>query len=103
MEDKYKTFCALANCEVEGTDYVNGLRERRGTTVVLAIHGGGIEAGTSEVAEGIAADDLVYTFERMKSSRNRDLHIASHRFDEPRCTALVTDVPRSDQHSRRKQ
>lgn len=94
MEDKYKTFSALANCEVEGRDYVIGLRERRGTTVVLAIHGGSIEAGTSEVAEGIAADDLsVYTFDGMKARGNRNLHITSHRFDEPQCIALVNDAP----------
>jgi phage replication-related protein YjqB (UPF0714/DUF867 family) len=73
---------------------VIGLRKRRGASVVIAIHGGGIEAGTSEVAKGIAADDLsVYTFEGMKSRRNHDLHITSHRFDEPRCTAFVTDAP----------
>lgn len=94
MPDKYRSFAALAKSEVEGKDYRIGMRKRPGAIVVVAIHGGGIEAGTSEVADGIAGDDLsVYTFEGIKSRRNRDLHITSHRFDEPRCTKLVTEAP----------
>lgn len=94
MPDRYKSFPALAKSEVEGRDYRIGLRMRRGAIAVIAIHGGGIEAGTSEVADGIASDDLsVYTFEGIKARRNRDLHITSHRFDEPRCRVLVTEAP----------
>jgi len=94
MPDKYRSFAALAKSEVEGKDYRIGMRKRRGAIVVIAIHGGRIEAGTSEVADGIAGDDLsVYTFEGIKSRRNRDLHITSHRFDEPQCRALVTEAP----------
>jgi phage replication-related protein YjqB (UPF0714/DUF867 family) len=93
MPDKYRSFAALARGEVEGRDYRIGLRKRRGTIVVIAIHGGGIESGTSEVADGIAADDVsFYTFEGIKSRRNRDLHITSHRFDEPQCRVLVNEA-----------
>jgi len=94
MPVRYKSFPALAEREVEGRDYRIGLRKRRGAIVVIAIHGGGIEAGTSEVADGIAADDLsFYAFEGIKSRRNRDLHITSHLFDEPQCRALVNEAP----------
>ena len=94
MADKYKNFAALAKSEVEGRDYLIGLRKRRGSLIVIAIHGGGIEAGTSEVADGIAADDLsFYTFQGMKLRRNRDLHITSHCFDEPQCTQLLSEAP----------
>jgi phage replication-related protein YjqB (UPF0714/DUF867 family) len=94
MPDKYKSFAALAKSEVEGKDYRIVIRNRHGANVVIAIHGGAIEAGTSEVADGIAAGDLsFYTFEGIKSRRNRDLHITSHRFDEPQCMTLVREAP----------
>jgi phage replication-related protein YjqB (UPF0714/DUF867 family) len=94
MADKYKTFASLAKCETEGRDYLFSLRNRPGAVVVIAVHGGGIEAGTSEIADAIAADDLsFYTFQGIKPRRNRDLHITSHRFDEPQCTALVSNAP----------
>src|SRR5260370_42604544 len=95
MQDKYKSFSVLAKSEVEGRDYRIHIRKCDGATVVLAIHGGGIEAGTSEVAEAIAADELsFYAFEGIKARGNGDLHITSHRFDEPQCLALVTGSPR---------
>jgi len=65
-------------------------RKRGGTTVIIAPHGGGIEPGTSEIADAIAADDLsFYAFEGIKSRGNGHLHITSARFDEPLCVALV--------------
>jgi phage replication-related protein YjqB (UPF0714/DUF867 family) len=57
---------------------------------VVAPHGGDIEHGTSEIADAIAGDDFsFYAFEGIKQSRNQDLHITSHRFDEPKCVNLV--------------
>jgi phage replication-related protein YjqB (UPF0714/DUF867 family) len=92
MPDKYESFSELARSAVEGRDYRIRMRERvRGATSVIAIHGGGIEPGTSEVAEAIAADDLsFYAFEGIKAAGNGDLHITSHRFSEPQCITLVT-------------
>jgi phage replication-related protein YjqB (UPF0714/DUF867 family) len=56
----------------------------------VAPHGGGIEPGTSELADAIAGSDLsFYTFEGLKSSGNTDLHITSTRFDEPMCLTLL--------------
>lgn len=59
--------------------------------VVLAIHGGGIEPGTSELANQIGNEGnyTLYGFDGMKSSGNSDLHITSTRFDEPLCLNLV--------------
>jgi phage replication-related protein YjqB (UPF0714/DUF867 family) len=89
MADKYATFSELAHSMREGRDFRRRRRKRRGTTAVIAPHGGGIEAGTSEVADAVAADDFsFYAFEGIKS-KNGDLHITSTRFDEPRCVALV--------------
>ncbi len=96
MVDKYASFSELTKNANEGRDFRVRLREQRGATVVIAPHGGGIEPGTSEIAEAIAADDLsFYAFEGTKSSDNGDLHITSTRFDEPRCVGLVGASPRA--------
>ena len=90
MKDKYDSFSQLAKSETKGQDYRVCLVDRDSTTAVIAPHGGGIELGTSEVAEAIAADDFsFYAFEGIKSAGNRDLHITSTQFDEPACVALV--------------
>jgi phage replication-related protein YjqB (UPF0714/DUF867 family) len=93
-DDKYKDFNNLAANESAGVDY--RIRTRTtDTTLVLAPHGGGIEPGTSELAEAIAAaDHSFYIFEGLKKSRNGDLHITSSNFDEPSCLAMlaVSDV-----------
>jgi phage replication-related protein YjqB (UPF0714/DUF867 family) len=62
--------------------------------LLIAPHGGGIEPGTSELAEAIAGDDLsFYSFEGLKKRGNGVLHITSSRFDEPNAMALVAASP----------
>lgn len=90
MTDKYESFAELSRNEKLGRDYRIRPRDRGVQTLVIAPHGGDIEAGTSEIADAIADDDFsFYSFEGIKRSRNRDLHITSHRFDEPSCVDLV--------------
>jgi phage replication-related protein YjqB (UPF0714/DUF867 family) len=58
---------------------------------VLSPHGGGIEPGVSELVRGIAREDFSwYLFEGIQRAKNGDLHVTSHRFDEPRAIALVS-------------
>ncbi len=96
MPDRYKSFSELAKEELSGRDFCIRVRVRHGAAVVIAPHGGGIEPGTSEIAEAIAGDDLsFYAFEGTKLTGNRALHITSTRFDEPECVALVTASPRA--------
>jgi phage replication-related protein YjqB (UPF0714/DUF867 family) len=90
MADKYGNFAELEKHERRGRDFRTRLRDRGSEVVIIAPHAGDIEPGTSEIAEAIAGDDLsFYLFEGIKVHRNRYLHITSHRFDEPRCVALV--------------
>ncbi len=66
-------------------------------TAILAIHGGDIEPGTSEIARSIAEDGdryNLYLFEGHKREKNRILHITSSRFDEPQALALASKVDR---------
>jgi phage replication-related protein YjqB (UPF0714/DUF867 family) len=90
--DKYESFSELETCEVHGTDYRWRAVERRDSPVVIvAPHGGGIEIGTSQLAARIArARHSLFLFEGLKPPwQNRSLHITSHKFDHPRCLALV--------------
>jgi len=90
MADKYPDFDTLSRHETAGVDYRVLLRRSRPSFAVVAPHGGGIEPGTSEIAEAIASDaHSFYAFEGVKSEGNTDLHITSTRFDEPLCLALI--------------
>lgn len=96
MADKYCSFSELAENAKRGRDFRVRFRKRNGATVVIAPHGGGIEPGTSEIADAIAAEDLsFYAFEGIKSRGNGQLHVTSTGFDEPRCMALVEASPRA--------
>lgn len=91
MGDCYQCFADLAAGESLGIDYQLVIRDRGSTYAAIAPHGGYIEPGTSELGAAIAADDhSFYAFEGLRRGRpHRDLHITSHRFDEPLCVALV--------------
>jgi phage replication-related protein YjqB (UPF0714/DUF867 family) len=94
MADLYKNFADLAAHEKENTDFRIRLVTRRDAVAVIAPHGGGIEPGTSELAEAIAGADLsVYTFEGLKRNGNGVLHVTSDHFDEPTAMELVTMSP----------
>ena len=94
--DTYTSFAELDVHETLGTDYRVRLVERAAApVVVLAPHGGGIEIGTSQLAARIARGrHSLFLFEGLKPPwQNRGLHITSHRFDHPRCVALVSRKP----------
>ncbi|HEV7610484.1 MAG TPA: poly-gamma-glutamate hydrolase family protein [Steroidobacteraceae bacterium] len=84
----------LAGRYAEGVDYaVHVTRRERSQVAVLAPHGGRIEGRTSEVARLIAGDDYrLYLFEGLRTTGDNFncLHIASHRFDEPRALELIS-------------
>jgi phage replication-related protein YjqB (UPF0714/DUF867 family) len=87
---EYKAFEALARNETEGLDYRIGFRNGNSGIAVMAIHGGGIEPGTTEIADAVAGDDhTFYSFEGLKPQGNRVLHLKSVGFDEPLGRSLV--------------
>jgi phage replication-related protein YjqB (UPF0714/DUF867 family) len=90
MADKYPDFATLARSERAGVDYRVLVRRAGPALAIVAPHGGGIEPGTSEIADAIAASELsFYAFEGLKATGNTDLHITSTRFDEPMCLSLI--------------
>jgi phage replication-related protein YjqB (UPF0714/DUF867 family) len=124
MPDKYPSMTALYDdpSNVEGITYGkrwkrhewSQLVEAQATDnpeiqkIVLAIHGGGIEGGTSEVALAVAgyhpatfapATDCygfhdVWIFEGLLNSGNSDLHVTSANYDEPIALELVQNAKR---------
>ena len=92
MADLYASYTALAAAETEGVSY-----ERRQVPVTgatwcsIAIHGGGIEPGSGEVARAVGAGLMNhYEFAGIKTSNNSDLHVTSTNFDEPIAQGIVT-------------
>jgi phage replication-related protein YjqB (UPF0714/DUF867 family) len=90
MADKYASFEDMLKHEKKGVDFKIRHEIRGSAVAILAPHGGGIEPGTSELAQEIASKDLTYyIFEGIKLSNNQDLHITSTRFREPECDKVV--------------
>ncbi|MGF2685828.1 poly-gamma-glutamate hydrolase family protein [Marinobacter sp. DUT-3] len=89
--DRYSSFEVLKAEQTEGRDFrVQVMMREEATVAVIAPHGGAIEPGTSELALAIAGEQLSFAiFEGTKAAQNRDLHITSTNFDEPRCTDVV--------------
>ena len=95
MADTYPNFAALEQHERAGIDYCVLVRREEPAFAIVAPHGGGIEPGTSEIADAIARQRWsFYTFEGLKRSGNSVLHITSTCFDEPMCLILLSDTNR---------
>ncbi len=76
--------------------------------IILALHGGGIESGTSEIAlatagfhpatlspitDGFGTHDY-WLFEGLLPSKNGELHVTASHYDEPIATELVRNARR---------
>ncbi len=90
MGDRYRSLEELMNEEREGVDYRVRAEDRNHKGTVIAPHGGGIEPGTSEVAQSVAGADLnLFVFEGIKPKGNGVLHITSTRFRHPNLEFLL--------------
>lgn len=93
----YNSFDELKAAEVLGTDYRIRAAHRDTGLIIVGIHAGGIETGTSELVRALSGEGesgpfySEYRFEGIKSSTsnsipgstNSSLHITSTQFDEP--------------------
>jgi len=90
-EDTYSNYAELSTNEVYGVDYKIENKDNKSTVAIIAIHGGGIEAGTTQLAK--ATSDLgsynYYSFMGILKSGNTRLHITSTNFDEKIARDLV--------------
>ena len=91
--DKYANYDDLKQHEKEGEDYVILLRENNSRIAVIATHGGGIEPGTVDIADGVASSEhTFYAFKGIKRKGNAVLHITSTKFDDPKGVRLVENA-----------
>ena len=86
----YRSFEELAKHNVQGLDYNIHVIDRNSPVTVVALHGGGIEWGTDQIATALAQSDYnLYIFKGLRRDGNRHLHIASHQFNEPQLLNLL--------------
>ena len=87
------TYSSFADLQANATldrDYRIRFRITSPDLAIMAIHGGGIEPGTTEIAEAVAGQDYsFYTFSGLMSHGNASLHITSHQFDEPHAMQIT--------------
>lgn len=90
MPSAFRDFSTLDRATVEGVDYRRELRRTGSGVAHIAVHGGGIEAGTAEAADAVARlnGQDYYAFVGLRNVGNGALHITSTHFDEPQCVAL---------------
>lgn len=93
----FRSFADLAAVYTRGRDYrIVAASRRESSTVIVAPHGGGIEAFTGDIARSIAGQEYsLYVFEGLLKAGNfAALHLSSERFDEPECLAILRDCDR---------
>ncbi|MDF2010194.1 poly-gamma-glutamate hydrolase family protein [Priestia megaterium] len=93
MADLYNNFAELFADNTYETDYhvLAGIRDSN--ILFSAVHGGGIESGTTELAMFSGGSEFnFYAFEGWRGSGNTSLHITSTHWDEPTGMKLFKSV-----------
>lgn len=92
----YPNFRYLAADKILGIDF--DIKNRYGTGTYLlhaAIHGGGIEPPTSQLAAYAAGDGAWYSFEGLNDLTAGDLMLPATAFDEPFCVVNAGNASRT--------
>ncbi|AOT71925.1 poly-gamma-glutamate hydrolase family protein [Geosporobacter ferrireducens] len=86
----YSSFAELYASE-DAADYTIKTTDTGRDTTILALHGGGIERGTSELVEALKGYGKynTYLFEGLKATDNGSLFLKAINFDEPAAVRLV--------------
>ena len=94
--DALVDFADLCANYAEGRDFAVEILCRPSTVAVVAIHGDPIERGVSDIARRIAGQEHnLYLLEgRLPELNYEYLHLASSRFDDPRCLQLISRCDR---------
>lgn len=95
--DTYSSYKQLAKKHTLNKEYRIESYDGPSTTAVIAVHGGKIEMGTSEITKSVAKKVGAdwYSFEGLRKSNNFILHITSTNFDEPIGKRLVANSTRT--------
>jgi phage replication-related protein YjqB (UPF0714/DUF867 family) len=87
----YGSFAELSASEKAAEDYTIKTTDIGSDTTILAIHGGGIERGTSELVEALDGYGKynTYLFEGLKKTDNGSLFLRAINFDEPTAVSMA--------------
>ncbi len=86
-----KSFKDIQKNYKQGEEYEINKSFKKGAPLIIAIHGGRIEEGTSELLHAVAQDNFSYYEFKAKAAPDYNpqilqsgyLHLTSHRFDDP--------------------
>lgn len=86
----YQSFAELVLNTVKDQDYRLDVHQPSQEMAIVAIHGGGIEPPTGELAAAIAGQEYSrYIFQALRASGNAQMRIPMTRYDEMRLRALL--------------
>lgn len=94
MSDLYNSMTELVRTHNDSNDFMFSVDYRESSNLITAIHGGGIEAGTSELAQYTAeiTNSNYFSFKGLKSSDNTELHVTSTHYDNPLLLTLNSQM-----------
>ena len=92
--DRYADFTELKRYDKNKDWRIKTKHRKNKDILVTAIHGGGIEPGTTEIARRISnvGKYNFYTFEGLRKSNNDQLHVTSTHFNEPILDKLLKNT-----------
>lgn len=95
--DKYNSMQKLETETAENEDWEIVTENRNSEVTVLAIHGGGIEPGTTELANVIANEGHFnyFAFNGLRKKGNNELHVTSIKYDNEIAMNLVNESYRA--------
>ncbi|MEB5760841.1 poly-gamma-glutamate hydrolase family protein [Staphylococcus haemolyticus] len=95
--DKYHSMKELQNETIENEDWEIITEDRDSDVTILAIHGGGIEPATSEIARVIANEGQFnyFAFNGIRTKGNNELHVTSINYDNDIAMNLVKSSERA--------
>lgn len=95
--DKFKSMKKLEKKTIENEDWEIEIEDKDSDVSILAIHGGGIEPGTTELAQVIAEKGgyNYFSFKGIRSKGNNELHVTSIHYDNQQALDLVKKSERA--------
>ena len=95
--NRFKSMKELENVTVENEDWEIETDDKDSNVSILAIHGGGIEPATTELAQVIAdkGNFNYFSFKGLRSKGNNELHVTSTNYDDPQAIKIVEKSERA--------
>lgn len=92
--DTFRSMTELESATTENKDWEIITRDMTSSVLIAAIHGGGIEPGTTEISDLIAEQGQYsfYTFKGLRTKQNDELHVTSRHYDQSTLMYMLSKV-----------